>query len=650
MNKSFFIIYLFIIPTILFAQEYDETKLEEVLELISDEHDLTIQLDQIEALMQKPIDLRKATKDDLILIPGISIGIAEKIISEIRENDIKSILELSDVINLSDEMFYLLSLCTYISENKHRERKHNFYARGRSITRFSEVDGFERDKFLGDKLTLYQRYNLYYDGISSGIVIDKDEGEKKINDFMSGFLALEYFDSKVIVGDYYLEIGMGNLFWKSFGSRKGSDVISPALQWGSAIVPYRSSLDADYFRGAAFETEIHLFSDNSLKLKAWYSNINRAGSVSHDDVITSIYEQGYYRTESEISKRDAVNEQVIGGNLEWQNDLITIGTALARIKYDKTLETISKSTFLGREGMLKTAYLISDVEDLSIGTELSQDAKNNIGLKIGSQLVKQDYMLAAGFRSFASDFRSPFGYNFGEQSYPSNETGFYFAGTWKKYKTFNVSTYIDIYSSKKQTYYVPFGLRGIDMFSEIWWKPHRKTEMRLRLRYEDKTDSHTDYDLQQKLTYQKIKPAVRLDIRHNVNTKLYLRLRGEISNVLYEKTLEDESGYMSFLEMGWQPIKFLKIGGRYTIFSTDSYESAIWQYEYAMPGYMTTVPLYGDGIRAYFFIKITPIQNIIFSLRTSYTRKNNTETLGSGYLKVLDNEDVRAYMQLDIRL
>jgi hypothetical protein len=62
MNKSFFIIYLFIIPTILFAQEYDETKLEEVLELISEEHDLTIQLDQIEALMQKPIDLKKSNK------------------------------------------------------------------------------------------------------------------------------------------------------------------------------------------------------------------------------------------------------------------------------------------------------------------------------------------------------------------------------------------------------------------------------------------------------------------------------------------------------------------------------------------------------------------------------------------------------------
>jgi len=650
MNKWLIILYLFFVPVYTYPQEYDETKLEEVLELFAIEYDLTIQIDQIEALIQKPIDLRTASIDDLLLIPGISPGIAENIVSNMKKNEYKSIIELSDEMNISDEMLYILSLCTYISEEKKRARKHYFYARGRSISRLSEIDGFERDKFKGDKLSLYQRYNLYYDGISSGILVDKDEGEKKLNDFMSGFLALEYFNSKLIVGDYSLEIGMGNLFWKSFGSRKGSDVISPALQWGSAIKPYRSSIDADFFRGAAYENNIPISTNNSIKARAWYSNIDRAGTLTEDNIITSIYKQGYFRTETEINKRNAVNEQCFGGSMDWQSKYFTIGATVARIEYDKGLQTTSKSNFNGKDGFLKTVYFISNIKDISLGSEISQDAHNNTGLKIGTQLVKNDYMLAAGFRSYDADFRSPFGYNFGEQSYPSNETGLYFAGTWKKYKTFNVSTYVDFYKSKQQTYYVPFGLRGIDLFSEIWWKPYRKTEMRLRLRYEDKSNSYTDYTLKQKLTYQKIKQAIRLDIRHNVSTRIYLRLRGEANAVLYEKGFDDEVGYMTFFEMGWQPIKFLKIGGRFTIFSTDSYESAIWQYEYAMPGYMTTVPLYGNGTRAYLFLKTAPINSIILTLRATYTRKNNVETLGSGYLETLNNKDIRAYVQLDIRL
>jgi hypothetical protein len=649
MINRFIVILFLICPFFISAQEYDESRLEEILELISEEGDLTIQLDQIDALMQSPINLNKATISELMTIPGMSPAIAEKIISTMKTVRHKNLRFLADEINLSDEMLYILGLCTYIDEGKRRSAKHYFYGRGRSISRLNEIDGFERDKFKGDKLNLYQRYNLYYDGISTGLLIDKDEGETKLDDFKSGFIALEYFNSKLIVGDYYLEIGMGNLFWKSFGARKGADVITPALEWGSAIQPYRSSIEADFFRGAAFSSIIPINMYNSFNVKMWYSNIDRAGTLTEDGIITSIYQQGYFRTETEINKKNAVNELLYGANIEWQSRYFSAGIATYNISYDKTLETTSKSSFLGSEGLLKTAYFISNLTDFSIGAELSQDANDYLGMKIGAQLVKNDYMLAAGFRSYDSDFRSPFGYNFGEQSYPANETGFYFAGNWKKYKTLSISAYVDIYESKRQTYYVPFGLRGIDLFSEIWWKPHRKTEIKLRLRYEDKSESHTDNILKQKLTYQKIKPAIRLDIKHNINSKLFIRLRGETNAVLYEKALSDETGYMTFFEMGWQAISFLKIGGRYTIFSTDSYDSAIWQYEYAMPGYMTTVPLYGKGGRAYIYTKIKPIDNIIFTLRAAYTRKNNIESMGSGYLKTDGNEDIRVYLQLDLR-
>ena len=537
-----------------------------------------------------------------------------------------------------------------IEKEKRRKKKYNFYARARNIYRASEIDGFADDKFLGDRLNLYQRYNAYYDGISAGLLIDKDEGEKYINDFTGGFLSLEYFNSNLIAGDYYLELGMGNLFWKNIGMRKGAEVILPAVQWGSGIEPYRSSIEANFFRGLAFETKIPVSYYNSLKFKSWYSNIDRSATVDENGIITSLYQTGYYRTETEIAKKNRVNEEIYGADIEWQSKYVSIGAAGYKIKYSKPMESLSKSVFRGKEGFLGTLYALSSFSDYSLAAEVTKDAGNNLGIKAGAQVVKKDYSLAAGFRSFDALFRSPFGYNFGEQSYAANETGFYFGANWKKYKTLSISAYLDIYRSKKQTYYVPFGLRGLDVFSEIWWRPHRKTEARVRIRYEDKTDAHTDYDLGQKLIYQKAKPAIRLDIKHKVNSKLFFRIRTETNAVLYEKSISNESGFMMFFEISWQIIDQLKFGSRASLYSTDSYDSAIWQYEYAMPGYMTTVPLYGKGARYYMYFKIMPLENIILTLRTAYNKKNDTETLGSGYYETLSNEDLRFYFQLDLRL
>ena len=649
MKVCFNILLLFLLTSPLCSQITDTEKLEEALETISDDTDVSIQLDEVEGLIQDPINLKNTDVESLMRIPGFSPALAEKILNLAKDKNIKTIRDIADKVNLTDEQYYLLKLCSYIERDKKRRRKYNFYARARNIYRASEIDGFADDKFIGDRLNLYQRFNAYYDGASAGVLIDKDEGETKLNDFTSGYLSLEYFNSKLVAGDYYLSVGMGNLFWKSFGMRKGANAIMPALQWGSGIEPYRSSIEASFFRGAALETDISLFSNNSIKLRTWYSNVDRSATVDDIGIVTSVYKTGYYRTPSEISKKNALNENLYGANLEWKSKYFSVGAVAYHIKYDKPIESISKSVFSGNQGLLGSVYSLLTFSDVSFGTEVSKDANSNIAIKAGTQLVKQDFSIAAGFRSYDALFRSPYGYNFGEQSYIANETGFYFGVNWKKYKTLNISAYLDIYRSKQQTYYIPYGLRGIDLFSEIWWKPHRKTEIRIRLRYEDKTDSHTDYDIEQKLVYQKIKPALRFDIKHNVNTKLFLRFRSESNAVLYEKDKSDEEGFMMFMELSWQIFKQLKAGGRATIYSTDSYDSAIWQYEYAMQGYMTTVPLYGKGSRYYMYLKIMPIENIILTLRSSYMKKNNTETLGSGYYETLYNEDLRFYFQLDLR-
>mgnify|MGYP006287126559 CR=1 FL=1 len=102
----------------LYSQIPDPERLEEVLENISEESDLTIQLDEVEALSRDPIDLSRADVEILMKIPGISPALAEKILKTVETGDINSIKDLSDKLNLTEEQNYLLDLCTFIEPSE----------------------------------------------------------------------------------------------------------------------------------------------------------------------------------------------------------------------------------------------------------------------------------------------------------------------------------------------------------------------------------------------------------------------------------------------------------------------------------------------------------------------------------------------------
>jgi hypothetical protein len=93
----------------------------------------------------------------------------------------------------------------------------------------------------------------------------------------------------------------------------------------------------------------------------------------------------------------------------------------------------------------------------------------------------------------------------------------------------------------------------------------------------------------------------------------------------------------------------LKFSSRYTIFNTNSFNSAIWQYEYAVPGYTTTTPLYDKGSRFLTCLEYEYNNSITLFLRYSSTLFNEKETIGSGNLQLNENNNSRLIFQLDLK-
>ncbi|MFC2132023.1 hypothetical protein ACFLSQ_11370 [Bacteroidota bacterium] len=626
-------------------QEYNSDKLENLLEKIAEDTGSSPELDAIEQLAENPLFIKETTVGELLRIPGFTTSEAKDIIHLAKTDSINTYTQIFSNIKLTEDQKYLLMICTTFEE----PTEVSAYWRMRNKRYLNDVRGFEEDKFKGDELDLYHRLTAYYEDFSFGILSDRDAGEIVQSDFFSGYAAGELSGWKFILGDYYIESGMGNILWKSFAVRKGAEVIYPAVQMGKGLRPSRSSLDYSHFRGAAVERN-YQFSNNKINGLFWYSNTRKSGTVDKTgQYITSFYRAGYYRTETEILKKNSLHEVAFGADINCSINALTAGFTALRLQYDKKIISESKYSFYGKDGNLFALYSYLDLDNSTIGAEASTDANGNLGFKAGSQFNFNQFDLAFSIRSFTPDYRSQFAYNFGESSAPNNEYGFYTGFRYKGIDKFVISSYIDLYASYGRTFYVPEPIKGVDLFCQTDFFIGKTTNIILRLQYENKTDAVKDKNEYQ-YVIQKGLLRSRLELKQKINKQLNIRLRTEVSYVNFKEVKNAETGIAAFIDLNWTPCQIIKAGFRLSLFSTKSFESVIYQYEWVMPGYMTTTPLYLEGLRYYAWLKIEPVKNLTVWLRYSITKKNNIDNLGSGYLEIDGNKDQRLILQIDFNL
>ena len=614
---------------------------EELLESVSQESDEAHELETIEYLRLNPIDLKNADASEITQIPSITLLHAKKIVEMIEKYPWADFAMIADSAGLSPHQEILLENCSTLDGKKLVGRPH-FFWRARTKNYINEIRGIKENKFAGSPLDLYNRIQYSSDNYKFGVLTNKSTGEKSLSDFLSYHAEYNSDAFKIIAGDYTLELGLGSLLWRSFGSRKGAEVISPVAQLGRGIRSYASSMETSFFRGAA-----SAYSTGNFKVTAWYSDIDRAAGIDPvNNVVNSMYVTGLYRTESELSKRDNINEKMAGADIQYKLDKFILGINSNYLEYSLPIESSSSRYFDGKNGLLSSAYAVYSNSKILLNAEVAKDAKDHLAARSNFQAIAKYFDIAFSYRYYPSQFRSPYGYNFGESSNLSNEEGFYTALKYKGFKNISTSFYADIYRSFYTTYTLPLTLKGIELFNETVIKADKNNLFTFRLKYEDKSDNYRDEIIKDEYIYQKERYSARFEMKHKLNKDVYLRFRMEtVAAHLQENRIE--TGYAGFSEISWQIFRSLKWGARLSYFSTDSYNSAIWQFEYAMPGLLSTTALYGEGIRAYGYIKYTILDKTDIWLRYSYLSKDHTESLGSSWNEIEGSNDSRIYLQID---
>jgi hypothetical protein len=642
--------FLFVVSILCFAQNIEtmnnEGNLEQLFEISDQSAYSETQIEYIEFRRNNKLNLWEANVSDLMQFPNFDLLISEKIIKYVQKYPQNSLAKLSKELELNGNQIIILEYCCYIQQII-EPTIFDFYSRTKTNITTDKIYGFEENKFQGSKLEHTSKTFIHYNAYSAGLVFDKDAGELSNFDFLSGYLKYEKKNISVLVGDYYYEFGMGNILWRDFPENKSADVISPAFKINNGVKPYRSTMDNSYFRGIAVDYNLK-FGQSKLKFGLFASLVPKAGTFdSVNYIITSVYNTGLYRTETEISKKSNFDEKAVSGNIIYEYKTFQFGIAGIFLNYEYPIQSQSASAFYGKSGLLKSHFGKYSSGTYAIGYEISLDAEENPAAKIATLVDLGNSEFTSHFRYFSEKFRSPNGVIFGEYSYPSNEMGLYLGFMYKGIKGVKIHNYIDIFKSIGRTYYIDGSVFGFGVFNQTEFHLDKRLDYLTRLKYDNKTDEEK---IESKdIKFQKQRIFWRNELQYSVSKSLRARVRLETSYINFSKVIPSETGLAGFVELHYD-FNNIELIGRASVFSTPSYESAIWQYEYFIPGNLSVFSAYSDGSRLVLGSKFELFEMLHFQFLYINTSKNNLESLSSGNDKILNNSSNNFILQIELKI
>lgn len=660
-------LFIFILNFTQSFSQFDSTKttddlLENILDEQDEESDNEVLIDVYEDLLQNPIELNTADVLELTQLPGIDAQTAQKIvdhrikfgyffstaellsIKELDKKVIENIIPFIKVTLPKDEVTTVEEPEDEYSQPILKKVKLNL--RSRFTNDIQNRDGFTSDKFEGSKLKSYNRVLLKFgNNYQAGALIEKDPGEKSFNDFTSFHLQVKDFNvvNNFIAGDYVLEFGQGLALWSAFGISKSSDAIFSVKKRARGLKPYTSSAEYKFFRGASATVKL-----DDFYLTGFYSNRNIDASVdSLTNQITAIGQTGFHRFESEIVKKNSVNERLIGGILEYRflgkNNfgLIYYNSTFAKQFESSSLYDLSGNKF----NYLSTFY---DVNFASINLfgEASYNGTSVASINGIQILASNNLIFTTSIRSYPRNYNSIYGYGFSETSGKvKNELGFYSGLKWKtSIGVFNL--YYDIFKFPYSTSSSSLSTQGDEFLIDYQKTVFTKFDLKFRYKYENKDVTETINGVD--LILKRLRQSARTEFVYNISKSIRLKTRFEYNLFRIKDNKINENGILLFQDVRYTAAKNLTLTGRIIFFDTESFSSAVYEFENDLLGVMPNLAMYGEGIRWYLIAKYKPLKYLSISAKYSETYKPDETTLSSGDSEIIGNLDNRFSLQIDL--
>ena len=658
-----FILLLFIIhfsPFILYAQESPVSTIEQQLENLTDVDQAETEDDsyhqQWERFRKNPLNMNTADENDLRELKILSgLQIANFISYRKLVGKFISIYELQAVpawdVQIIKKLLPFITIAepidlTDIFKTRFSKGDHSLSFRYSQVLEKSA--GFEKTstgtKYLGTPPKLFLRYRyLYKNLLQFGVVGDKDAGEqffKGAQKYGFDFYSFHFFARKLgsiqalALGDFTVNMGQGLIQWQSLAFRKSVDVLGIKRQ-SPILRPYNSAGEFSFHRGAGItllkgklETTAFI---SYRKLSANFV----ADTVSNEEYITSFLNSGYHRTESEIAGRHKLGQLALGGNIKYKGS--NWHTGFNAIYFDFSSPVVKRPepyNLYAISGKNWNNYSIDysyTHRNFHFFGEAAMD-KNFSKAFLNGLLISVDPRVDISFlhRHIDPQYQSNNGNAFTENTYPTNEKGFYAGISIRPVSAWRFDGYIDVYKFPWLKYLVDAPSQGNDLLAQITYNPNKHLEVYTRYRSETKQGNQPGNNTAMNYLVSLPRQNWRTQISYRINQTLAVRSRTEL--LWYDKKGENaETGFLTFFDVIYKPpLKNYSGNIRLQYFETDEYNSRIYAYENDVLFYYSIPAFYDHGFRYYLNINYNLNSNISFWLKWSQTLYNDLESIGSG--------------------
>lgn len=496
--------------------------------------------------------------------------------------------------------------------------------------------GTDNEDYLGSSRKLQLKYAYHYkQKLRFGIAMEKDPGEPfffnglddSIRNIVSQYRyqGFDFYGAHVYLtdlkinenlivkdialGDYQLSFGQGLTLWSGMSFGKGSSG-SSMMKRGAGIRPKASCSEGKFFRGVA----------TTLRYRDFYATIfysNRhidatvveADTLDEPELASALQESGYHRTLNELTKRNTIRQQVLGGHLSYTGPNLEIGYTIYHLRLSVPLElkpsNYNQFYFQGdrlTDMGLDFRWIIGNTAFFG---ELARSDNGAFAGLVGMTMKPKGYInFSVLYRNYDKRYQSLFNGAFGESSRGQGEEGWYLGLQCAPAAGWDLLAYCDFFRLtwlSSQVYTPSWGQEySLKLSHQISKTATMQVRFKSKTRMKNTIDDHV-------FAYYPIfytKRSLHFQISYGITEALTFSDKASYSHYQNDDGA-DSRGYLLCHDVAYQPPqKPYSLTFRYALYGSDDYSSRISIYENDVLGAFSIPSLYGYGSRIYLLGKL----------------------------------------------
>lgn len=484
---------------------------------------------------------------------------------------------------------------------------------------FSAPTPRSKVRYLGNPMNTLIRYRGTWNGhIRGGLLMSKDPGELKYNDFTSAFLELKdtrgHF--KLILGDFINQWGQGLMQSGSFSLGKSYESIKATQKFHGGGLVYSSSGESEFYRGINMQATFHQFQG-----QAYYSKRKKDLVLSKDSSFFRAFQlDGLHRTSTEIAQQNRLQEYSSGMNLRYLSKNIQWAFAQTWTHWNYRFQPTNPMDWRGNTLMNSSISYISQFGNKRISGEIAYTASSAWAMIHAiSWAVNKKTDFSGIIRLYEAGYFSPMANAISESSSNKNEWGLFIGHQYQRTKYQRISSYLDLFRfPEASSSEWASGQLGWELLSRFQWDRRKRGQYFAQLKWTHKnlTNPTSPHDLfQGSIDWHK--PLHRFE------------WHGRIMWSHIQSKEQNESGYLWLNDIEYHMKRF-KVQIRTAWIWSGSYDTRLYAYEPSLPFSFLLPAYYDPSTRNLCIIEYKGRNNISIAFKMARTNYFQKEVIGSG--------------------